>query len=328
LNCKIPESQLSKFKRVADQNFLENPLVNNYLQTGSRQAHKVSDFLSERQLHCLEGFYQQCLQPLGMEDQMVMILTVVSTSALGGKLHRNSQEHLVIGLHRSQRNFSERDRLVLNLLHPHLVQAYQNSQALTQRQQELAQLNRTLEQLSMIVLTADGNVRLITERAWILLTQYFQVSPTQKSSLPENLQRWINHQISLLNPEDDIPSANLPLHIELENNRLIIRFIADRLEAQYLLLLEEEPTRSFSPESLKLLGLTKREAEVLFWISMSKSNPEIANILGCSDKTVKKHLEHIYEKFEVKGRTAAIVYALERLGMQGCQHGVNLASMS
>lgn len=305
--------ELPEIERVAHQYFLEHPLITNYLRTGSKQAHKVSDFLSECQLHRL-GFYGQYLQPLGMEDQMAMVITAVSTSAIK-RLQQNPQDHLVIGLHRSQRNFSERDRLVLNLLYPHLVQAYQNAQALTQMQQELAQLNQTLEQLSTIVLTADGQVRSITERAGILLIQYFPISPNQRSSLPENLQRWINHQILLLNPDGDIPSPNLPLHIELENKRLIVRFVADPLKAQYLLFLEEQPLRTFSPESLELLGLTKREAEVLLWIARNKSNAEIAGILGCSDKTVKKHLEHIYEKFEVQGRTAAIVYALERLGM-------------
>jgi DNA-binding CsgD family transcriptional regulator len=66
---------------------------------------------------------------------------------------------------------------------------------------------------------------------------------------------------------------------------------------------------------LEWLGLTKREAEVLFWVAKDKSNKEIAVILNCSDRTVKKHLEHIYEKLGVQTRAGAIVQALSRLGM-------------
>jgi DNA-binding CsgD family transcriptional regulator len=34
-----------------------------------------------------------------------------------------------------------------------------------------------------------------------------------------------------------------------------------------------------------------------------------------SDRTVKKHLEHIYRKFGVKTRLSAIIYVLEKLAI-------------
>jgi DNA-binding CsgD family transcriptional regulator len=71
---------------------------------------------------------------------------------------------------------------------------------------------------------------------------------------------------------------------------------------------------SFSIDSLQLLGLTKREAEVLYWIAKDKTNGEIANLFECSLSAVKKHVEHIYEKLEVQTRTAAVMNALVQLG--------------
>lgn len=56
-------------------------------------------------------------------------------------------------------------------------------------------------------------------------------------------------------------------------------------------------------------GLTRRENEVLYWVAMGKTNDEIATIIGARPLTVKKHLEHIYEKLEVPNRTAAAVVA-------------------
>jgi DNA-binding CsgD family transcriptional regulator len=55
----------------------------------------------------------------------------------------------------------------------------------------------------------------------------------------------------------------------------------------------------------RALALTKRENEVLYWVSMGKTNGEVGEIIGAKPMTVKKHLEHIYDKLGVPNRTAA-----------------------
>ena len=59
-----------------------------------------------------------------------------------------------------------------------------------------------------------------------------------------------------------------------------------------------------------MLGLTKREAQVLFWASQGKSNGEIAIILASKVRTIAKHLERIFAKLMVENRTAAAHAAL------------------
>jgi len=81
------------------------------------------------------------------------------------------------------------------------------------------------------------------------------------------------------------------------------------------LLLEEQQTLSLSVELLELLGLNKREAEVLFGVFQGKSNKEIAAMWNLSSGTIKKYMEHIYQKLEVQNRAAAVTCALARLGM-------------
>lgn len=71
------------------------------------------------------------------------------------------------------------------------------------------------------------------------------------------------------------------------------------------------------PEMLQSLGLTPREAEVLFWVCQGKSNPEICTILDMKLFTVKKHLENIYQKLGVENRTAACALALDKLEGRG-----------
>jgi DNA-binding CsgD family transcriptional regulator len=68
-----------------------------------------------------------------------------------------------------------------------------------------------------------------------------------------------------------------------------------------------------SSEPLETLGLTVREAEVLLWVTQGKGNADVATILGMSEKTVKIHLGHIFEKLNVETRTAAALVAVETL---------------
>ena len=68
-----------------------------------------------------------------------------------------------------------------------------------------------------------------------------------------------------------------------------------------------------TPPQLEPLGLTAREAEVLFWVARGKTNDEIAIVLGIGRTTVKKHLESTFVKLGVENRTAAAAIALEQL---------------
>lgn len=60
-------------------------------------------------------------------------------------------------------------------------------------------------------------------------------------------------------------------------------------------------------------GLTNRETEILGWVARGKTNQEIAALLIVSPHTVRKHLEHVYEKLCVNSRTAAVARAFAPL---------------
>jgi len=69
------------------------------------------------------------------------------------------------------------------------------------------------------------------------------------------------------------------------------------------------------PAALQSLGLTAREAEVLFWIAQGKSNPEIAAILQNSPGTVKKQVQSILDRLGVGSRVSAALLAAQVLGL-------------
>jgi DNA-binding CsgD family transcriptional regulator len=58
-------------------------------------------------------------------------------------------------------------------------------------------------------------------------------------------------------------------------------------------------------EALRARGLTARQAEVLALVARGRSNRDAGAILGISDRTVQKHLEHCYRVLDLQGRSAA-----------------------
>lgn len=52
--------------------------------------------------------------------------------------------------------------------------------------------------------------------------------------------------------------------------------------------------------------LSAREAEILRWVALGKTNPEIGAILNISSFTVKNHVQRILKKLDVSNRTQAV----------------------
>ena len=76
--------------------------------------------------------------------------------------------------------------------------------------------------------------------------------------------------------------------------------------------LKEYPPRYGSRRpALESKPLTKRELEVVEWIAAGKRNAEIGKILGCSPRTVQKHVQHILEKLHVETRIAVCIWWYE-----------------
>lgn len=84
-------------------------------------------------------------------------------------------------------------------------------------------------------------------------------------------------------------------------------------EQMHLLRIVQTQTQK-SPSDLKdNLPITKRESEVLYWVSYGKTSWEISQILEMSPRTVNKHLEQIYKKLGVDNRTSAAAISIRIL---------------
>lgn len=107
------------------------------------------------------------------------------------------------------------------------------------------------------------------------------------SQLPQQLSDWLTS-----------PFPREPLRVERGSKRLVV----------------ETPTRgalTLREEYVASVALTAREREVMSHVADGMSTNEIAHALWVTPATVSKHLERIYRKLGVTGRTAALA-ALRR----------------
>jgi DNA-binding CsgD family transcriptional regulator len=277
-----------EIEKVIDRHFGEHPIIHHMPQT-LNGAYQTSDFVSQKELHCFEALYQQFLRPLDLEEQMTFFLP----NAISGSWSKITQTDATLvgfSLNRAQHNFTERDRLILNLLRPHLYQAYCNAQHYQQLQQDLTQLQQSLNHLGLVILNAEGQVQSIAPQATTWLESYF-AKPIYSHQLPGHLWSWVKHQLTELTKTLDLPKACLPFRIQQASKELVIRLVIEQPGERYLLLLEEQTPSPMN--SLALLGLSQRETEVLACVMQGKDNKAIATHLSINASTVRKHLESI-----------------------------------
>ncbi|MBX0356977.1 response regulator transcription factor [Halobacillus sp. Nhm2S1] len=77
------------------------------------------------------------------------------------------------------------------------------------------------------------------------------------------------------------------------------------------LLLEQMSSGGEKKEPDVHFKLTNREKDVLFQITLGKSNKEIASDLYITEKTVKTHVSNLLSKLQVHDRTQAAIYAMK-----------------
>ena len=57
---------------------------------------------------------------------------------------------------------------------------------------------------------------------------------------------------------------------------------------------------------MRLADLSDRERQIMTWVAMGKTNPEIGCILRISEFTVKNHMKSIFSKLDVSNRAQAV----------------------
>jgi DNA-binding CsgD family transcriptional regulator len=262
-----PEEELDvAYRRLRHQ----DPLCGYQQRTGDLTARKLSDFVTRRQWHRID-LYAEYHRFWGAEERMQIGLAATSSN----------KKFLFFS---GDWDFGERERLVLNLLRPHLAAL----EAAARERRLATALLLEGEGAGLVVLRSSHKLEFATPAAERLLARYFD--GTSDGDLPEPVRAWLHRSSQGLNGNGGLPApSTAPLRIERGDRRLTIR------RAGRTLLFDEE-----------IATLTHREREIVDELAEGRSNAEIAERLNIAPTTVRKHLENIYAKLDVNNRTAAI----------------------
>lgn len=270
----------------------EHPLFRAYISEGRTDTLRVTDLLPAEKWE-RTGLYNEFYRRVGVSDQLVTPIPV------------SDELFVTCSININHKDFSERDKDSLDLLAPHLGNAIRNAFAYGRLSSAL-----DTEACGIVALDSAGKPIYLSEFARLLFDRYFVSENYSAYNVPETLGEWIlKHPLSA--PAYEFKAPPTPLTIVNRNGELSIRLTANPHTGERTLLLEEK--RFASPEAFYPLGLTKREAEILFLITQGKADNVIATLCGISVRTVNKHVEHVYQKLGVETRTAAMLRGLELL---------------
>jgi len=146
----------------------------------------------------------------------------------------------------------------------------------------------------------DGRLSWATPHVHELMEGLAGQDLTPWATLAKKLKPWIDkHNSNALTINDFVKP--LKIHYERKQEELhLLRIVSDKITKTAIDLQNNLP-------------ITKRESEVLYWVSYGKTSWEIAQILEMSPRTANKHLEQVYKKLGVDNRTSAAAISIRIL---------------
>ncbi|HLM59069.1 MAG TPA: helix-turn-helix transcriptional regulator [Pyrinomonadaceae bacterium] len=277
-----------------------HPLFKKVVLTRQTAPFRIKDIVSPTEFR-KTALYHEMFRPMAISDQLIM-----------GVRGLRGDSFVTCCLNRDGRGFTQSDRQAMRLVGPHLAAAVKGAQSLQRARESEARLRVALNTpaRALVVVAPSSRITYATESAAPLAQKYFGRGALCGDRLPPEVESWRREFEDARGGGDYHPPAGARVRAGADGE-LRVTFAPNGATGELMLLLEEKsyPT----PERLRALGLTKREAEVLFWVAQGKTDWEAAALCGISPRTVQIHLARVYAKLGVENRTAATLKMFELL---------------
>lgn len=160
---------------------------------------------------------------------------------------------------------------------------------------------------SLVALDDDGTLIWCTPQAEALFTALDPDWTPDQATMPVSLFAPVQQ---LLSDRAQLSSVS---RAEVKGRDIELALVESSRPGQALIRVTEVREEGKIEVLQKVNGLTRREAEVLLWVSYGKTNRTISEILDISPRTVNKHLEQVFRKLGVETRAAATAIAVRCL---------------
>ena len=259
--------------------------------TQDGQWKMTTDFMPVESFHATE-LYQKVFSRFGIAQQMNALLAIMD-----GSIH-------AISINRTDCGFTEHEREILNVLHPHLVTSYINAAVCTQTNNSVRQIKAAMETApgAYGYFETTGKVGWLQERATEWLDQFFTGEVRYAGNIPQTIRQLL---------EESIRKNNAPKQLKRTvGDEILLVCLGPSPLGGWIMRLERKP-KKFPPHFRPLPQLSERKNDVLKWMVEGKRNAEIGRILNISERTVEKHVAEIFVEMKVENRATAIIRAME-----------------
>ncbi len=291
--AQMPAAFFARYPEMAAEDFVRGAVV--------RRPNVVLRDSEMVPREVLEGslLYRRCRE-LGMplEHVMAVLLDVKSDWHGGLTLYRERR-----------RPFSDKERALLQRLTPVLANTVRNCRLLG----ESVQRGRVLESLfqrqvgESLVLAPPGTEVMRTAGATALLERWFPPLERGRDGVPEVLRERLGRLVARGQVAGGWERGGPGGRLEVD----FVPLPQEQGRRLWALVLREVPEATPLPAHWRE-RLTEREAQVVAGVLRGWDNQLVADALGCSLGTVKKHLQRVFDKLGVSSRAALLHLAARR----------------
>lgn len=258
-------------------------------------------------------YYNDFLQPQDIHDQLAIYLTAGNQFLGAAALFRPRNSPL----------FSSADQAKARLMAPILTAALERAISIKKNRELERAINSIAPDLPYegVLLLNQSLAPIYYNDTAADIISVLHCSEGLHRSFPDDLPDDIGTAARALatamesSPPQDIPRTELNFTPTNSAPKITahLRVLVDENRSPQILVCFNPTNQSLkSDASLRQLGISPRELDIVHLLAEGKKNSEIASVLFISEYTVENHLRSIYRKMRVKNRTA-LVYKLIKI---------------